>query len=417
MVWALLLSALLLSTGNAVATPTTATSNDKLRQFMEQVRPQPAASQVGGNAVRAATQVTPEQLQERADLLKKGEAALASLQLEPALLAFERAANILHAADTEIALVRTYMQDGQYRRALASGAHTAGAHLDVVGGSALYAWLLHVGAQTAVAQRLLTQAQTRMPGDPALAQVVQQLRSGQPLATGDMLTLPTRLAPYSQAHSMPAAARVLGSGVLLNLEAKPDDTSAASSLYAMVPLALLPKGGRLWVRNGIGLLSQAKVVQRLPSSGVALLKLATALPLPSEYWAADKEPFPGSPGYAVEFVAPKAATGAAPAWPVLRTGFVGGMVSRTSSARLLGIDMPTGARGGPVFDGAGRLIGIAIRASGGLGGDQLVTTASLQKTHGKPMAPTMPAGTSTASTADKIYENSLKTSLQFIAVP
>ena len=53
----------------------------------------------------------------------------------------------MHAADTEIALVRGHMQAGDYRRALAFGAHTAGAHLDVVGGSLLYVWLLHAGGQ------------------------------------------------------------------------------------------------------------------------------------------------------------------------------------------------------------------------------------------------------------------------------
>ena len=175
------------------------TSNDKLRQFMEQVRPQPQASQVGSNAVFAATKVSPELLQERAELIKTGEAALVALQPDVALTAFERAASILHAADTEMALVRTYMQHGQYRRALAAGAHTAGAHLDAVGGAALYAWLLHAGAQTGVAQRLLGEAQSRMPGNELLAQVQQQLASGRPLATGSMLNPLSRLLKYSPA--------------------------------------------------------------------------------------------------------------------------------------------------------------------------------------------------------------------------
>ncbi len=415
---AIFLATLLACVASAHATSTTAvsqpTSNDKLRQFMEQVRPQPTASQAGDNAVRAAAKVTPEQLQLRADLLKTGETALSNMQLEPALMAFERAANILHAADTEMALVRTYMQYGQYRRALASGAHTAGAHLDVVGGSALYAWLLHVGAQTAVAQRLMTETQARMPGNPSLLQVQQQLSSGQPLATGDMLNPPTRLAPYSQAIKLPAAARVVGSGTLLNIDnaidAKGDNPR---SVHALVPLALVPQNGKLWLRNGMGLLTQASVSKRLPKQGVALLKLSTALPLPSDLWAADKEPFPGSPGYAVEYVVSKTATDAGPAWPVLRTGFLGGMAGNTEQ-RLLGVDMPPGARGGPVFDGAGRLIGIAIAAAGS---DQLVTSAALQKALGKAVAPAMPAGTPTPSTADRIYENSLKSSLQVIAVP
>ena len=125
-------------TGNALATEPLS-SADRLRQFMEQVRPQPSASEAGGQAVREAAAVSPARLLERADLLKTGEAALSRLDVNAALDAFERAALIVHAADTEIALVRTYMQGGDYRRALAFGAHTAGSHLDVIGGSTLYA--------------------------------------------------------------------------------------------------------------------------------------------------------------------------------------------------------------------------------------------------------------------------------------
>lgn len=394
---------------SALAQPS---SDAKLRQFMEQVKPQPTADSVGSNAVRAAAKVTPELLQERADMLKKGEAALAALQLEVALLAFERAASILHAADTEMALVRTYMQYGQYRRALAAGAHTAGAHLDVVGGSALYAWLLHMGAQTVVAQRLLGEAQSRMPGNELVNQVQRQLQSGNPLTTGDMLNPPTRLAPYGVTLGLPATARVVGSAVLL-----PGGTQA------WVPLSFLPKSakrGKLWLRNGLGLLAKGSVVRRLPAAGVALVKLSQALPVPDDFWMADKEPFPGSPGYAVEYVAnPKAAKttqDAAPAWPVLRLGFLGGMVTPGGTDRLLGIDMPVGPRGGPVFGGAGQLIGIALHGKPGAA-DQLVTVLQLQEEIGRWLGATMPKSAPTTATADRIYENGLKVSLQVITAP
>ena len=400
---------------NAQATPG---SDDKLRQFMQQVRPQPTASQAGSSAVRAAAKVTPEQLQERADQLLVGEAALSRLQLEPALVAFERAANILHAADTEIALVRTYMQFGQYRRALASGAHTAGAHLDVVGGAALYAWLLHMGAQTAAAQRLMTEAKARTPGNAMLAQVGQQLGSSQPQVSSDMLTPPTRLAPYASAQGVAPKARVVGSATLIDIDtAQREKNENPHSRHALVPLALVPASGKLWLRNGLGLTTQARAIKRLPKHGVAVVALATALPLPNEFWAADKEPFPGSPGYAVEYVASKTAADAGPAWPILRTGFMGGMVSNTDDQRLLGVDMPAGPRGGPVFDGAGRLVGVAMRASSSQHADQLLSVITLQKALGKAVAPAMPAGAPTAASADKIYENSLKSSLQVIAVP
>ena len=147
---------------------------------------------------------------------------------------------------------------------------------------------------------------------------------------------------------------------------------------------------------------------------MALLALTTALPLPNEFRAADKEPFAGSPGYAVEYVASNTTADAGPAWPVLRTGFIGGTVG-SGLGSLVG--MPGGPRGGPVFDAAGRLVGVAIRASGSLGADQLVTTVALQKALGKAVARPMPAGTRAAATADLIYENSLKSSLQVMAVP
>lgn len=71
---------------------------------------------------------------ERSALLAQGESALARGDVGNALAAFERAALMLHAADTEMALVRTYMQAGEYRRAVSFSAHTAGAHRQAVAG-------------------------------------------------------------------------------------------------------------------------------------------------------------------------------------------------------------------------------------------------------------------------------------------
>jgi hypothetical protein len=166
---------------HAAAQSTDAASNQKLQQLMEQGRQRATASAPSPTG-NATPQGVPNaaRLQERTQLLARGEAALARSDTDTALAAFEAAANILHAADTEMGLVRTYMQTGQYRRALAFGAHTAGAHLDVVGGSALYAWLLHIGGQPVFAQRLMAQAQARAPEHPLLAAVRQQLQTSAP---------------------------------------------------------------------------------------------------------------------------------------------------------------------------------------------------------------------------------------------
>lgn len=392
------------------ATPAPVTSHDRLRQIMEQARPQPSASQAGGQAVREAVAVSPARLQERAGLLKTGEAALARLDVALALDAFERASLILHAADTEIALVRSYMQAGDYRRALAFGAHTAGAHLDVIGGSLLYAWLLHLGGQPAIAQRLMADAETRMPGNPLVQAVQLQLRSGAPLAAGALLAPPTRLAPYGDSKGLPGSARVVGSAVLL-----PGGTQA------LVALRLLPRSGRLWLRNGLGQLVRARTDRRLAGAGVAVVRLDRPLPAAQAPWVAGGEAFPGSPGFAVEYAS---SADALAAWPVLRSGFLGS-ASGDSGERLLGIAMPAGPRGGPVFDGAGQLIGLALPGRAGQGDDRLVPASQLKKALGGASAAdlltardsSLPAGPKPRGAADKIYEDSLKVSLQVITAP
>ena len=394
------------------------TSAERLRQFMEQVKPQPSASQAGGQAVREAVAVSPARLQERAELLKTGESALARLDVTAALDSFERATTILHAADTEIALVRAYMQGGEYRRALAFGAHTAGAHLDVIGGAVLYAWLLHMGGQTVIAQRLQAASESRMPGNATVAAVQQQLQSGKPVATGQLLAPPTRLAPYGDAKGLPDAARVVGTALLLQ-----------SGTGALIPLALLPRSGKLWLRNGLGQLVKAKVDKRFNDVKVALVRLDGPLPTPDDLQIAPGDAFPGSAGFAVEYVS---TPDAAPAWPVLRTGFLGAATG-DAGERLLGIDMPVGPRGGPVFDGAGRLIGLALPGSSGpsgataaaAGDDRLVPVSLLRKALSAALpseqltaqdAPN-PAGPRPRGLVDKVYEASLKASLQVITAP
>lgn len=174
---------------------------------------------------------------------------------------------------------------------------------------------------------------------PAAGQAVQrQLRSGASAATGQLLAPPTRLAPYGDAKGLQENARVVGTAMLFR-----------GGRAALLPLGLQPRSGRLWLRNGLGQLVQARLDKRLGKAGLALVRLQSALPVAHELLVAANDAFPGSAAFAVEYVS---SPDAAPAWPVLRTGFLGNATG-DSGERLLGIEMPAGPRGGPVFDGAG----------------------------------------------------------------
>jgi hypothetical protein len=291
--------------------------------------------------------------------------------------------------------VRAYMQAGEYRRALAFGAHTAGAHREETTGMALYAWLLYCGGQRAVAFHMLDERDT---GDPLLASVRAQLASANPLAEGPLLQAPTRFGPYGSYQDLPFTARVAGSGVLID-----------GGRRAIVPIHTLKQSPAIWVRNGLGQLAPASVERWLIPSGVALLRLKSALPADPDFAVADHDPFPGSVAIAIEFaVAPKAL----PGWPVLRTGFMGAVMTH-GNLRTLGIEMPKGPRGGPVFDVAGRLVGIAI--PGVDRPDQLVPVSDLRKSLGTLLGSPMPASLGTRIPLDQVYESALRTTIQVIA--
>jgi hypothetical protein len=337
-------------------------------------------------------------MRERTQLLARGEAALARSDANTALIAFESAANILHAADTEMGLVRTYMQTGQYRRALAFAAHTAGAHNDDVGGSVLYAWLLHIGGQTAFAQRLMAEAQARAPDHRLLATAAQQLQTKAPLAKGVLLQAPARMAPYGARSGMPASAHVVASGLLIH-----------KGRRALVSIASLGASPRLWVRNGMGQLSAARVERKLADLQLAVLNLSTPLPMDEAFTLAPSNAFPGSVAYAVEYVPSNDAT---PRWPVLHTGFVGDAVDKGQS-RQLNMSLPPNPHGGPVWDATGRLIGVAMHHSGAP--DRIVLTSQLHRRLSDSLAP-MPEAQAERQRAsvDQIYEAALRSCLQVI---
>jgi len=356
----------------------------------------------------------------RDQLLADAEQLLALGQAPSAQDTLDRAALMLHAPDTEASLVRAYMQAGEYRRALAFGAHAAGAHRrEWPAGQALYVWLLQAGGQTLVARRMLDEALELAPDDAALRLAQTQLQQSWPLASGALLQPPLRTAPVAVAPApaaLPPGLAVVGSAVLLD-----------GGRAALLPLALLAPGPAasgadaretVWLRNGLGQASAAWLEQSDTALGVAVLRLDQPLPAP-DWQSAPRAPFGGSPGSLVEYgVDGRGET----AWPLLRQGFF----ARQSDGgpRPLGIDAPPGPRGGPVFDQAGRLAGIALAstAAAPAGGaaaavrepDRLLSLAQLAVRHAALLPPPAPAGPAPRVEIDAVYETALRATLQVL---
>jgi hypothetical protein len=380
----------------AHAADTESASSQKLKRIMEQSRAD-APMAAGGDAP-----------QERAVLLARGEAALVRNDTDAAQTAFDNAASVLHAADTEMGLVRTYMQQGQYRRALAFAAHTAGSHPDDARGSALYAWLLHIGGQPVIAQKLLAENTARVPKHYLLSEVQKQLQTNAPVATGDLLNTPARMAPQGPLVGLPKRASVIASGLLIE-----------SGKLALVPTAVLGKRSQVWVRNGLGQLASAQRDPKRSDPTITVLTLRTKLAEPDALMLAPRDAFPGSPAFALEY---NPSTPAHPQWPVLHMGFLG-TPQAYSTDRPLGITLNPGPRGGPVFDEGGRLVGIAMTALAKTGKpsklgneDQLVLTSALHQRLG-PALGTVASAQKQRVSVDQIYESALRSTVQIIAAP
>ncbi|CAN7155576.1 hypothetical protein LJR084_000177 [Variovorax sp. LjRoot84] len=358
-------------------------------------------------------------MEARSALLGRAESELVRGDIAAATDAFDRAALMLHAPDTEMGLVRTYMQAGQYRRALAFCAHTAGAHLESAPAGALYAWLLRAGGQAAFAERVLNETLARLPQDPVLIEARSALAKPLPVAAGPLLQTPHRMAPQGvmargQAE-IPEAARIVSSGVLIN-----DGT------LALVPssAARSAASGTLWVRNGLGQTTRARIdgdasAQALEALGVTVLRLEAALDATGTQAVAARDPFAGSPGFALEYAAPGAAVAA---WPWLRQGFLGSFQGN-AGLRRLGIEVADGPHGGPVLDANGRLAGMALQGSEReavmLPASRWRSLLEIAPATPSPSAvdPAASARPSRAIPLDEAYESGLRLALQLIALP
>ena len=339
-------------------------------------------------------------LPQRVALLQRAQAELERGDATQALDDFERAAMMLHAADAELGLIRAAMQDGQYRRALAFCAHTAGEHTDDADGGALYAWLLRIGGQGELAARVLADVRAQSPGEPVAAAVEAAFRQSPPVASGLLLQPLHRMAPWASGSpsAAPATARFVSNAVLV------DDGSAA-----LAPLPALERvtHARVWVRNGLGQAAEAEIDSgdaALAARGLARLRLHQPLPVAASRQAAGRAPFAGSPGFAMQF-----GDGSAPAWPMLTQGFLGTLVGATD-VRNLGFASTPGAA---VLDARGALVGITLTGQDGAA-TWLPLASALPSPATAAAAPQQHAGLALTA-PDEIYEAGLRRALQVLA--
>ena len=201
----------------------------------------------------------------------------------------------------------------------------------------------------------------------------------------------------------PRAARVASSGVLID-----------AGLRALVPSAAVEGATRVWVRDGLGRTTEASrddARRGLEPFGVAVLRLAAPLAA-ADAMLAPRDPFAGSAGHAIEYAA---SADAVPSWPSLHQGFFGAFEGR-DGLRRLGIALLPGSHGGPVFDAAGRLAGIALPGHDGQG---LLLPASMLRAALPAVAPPpeRSAGATTRMPIDEVYEHALRVALQVLALP
>ncbi|MFM9884267.1 MAG: tetratricopeptide repeat protein [Burkholderiales bacterium] len=355
-------------------------ADQRIRQLFDRTRPR----------VDALTNDT-----DRQALLVRAEAALATLDTEQAGQLFERAGFVRHAADAELGLIRVYMQSGQYRRALAFAAHTAGAHPDASAGAGLYAWLLHLGGQAQFASRVLAQAKERLSNDPVLMAVAAMIEAPDGVPTGILLDSPGRLAPYADRVIRPDdSVRVVASGVLIG--------EGTRVLTAFGP-GRIPDAN-LIVRNGLGQSGRVSTVHAHADIGISILELDAPIAIASAAVPV-RDPFPGTSAFALDYS--KGVTN--PSWPRMHIGFLG-LPQQTAGTYRLGFTLRGGERGGPVFDAGGRLIGIA--GLDGLRRDIITLASVLLERIGSSFGPA--SAQPDRMPVDEIYERGLVRAVQVL---
>nr|WP_316643834.1 hypothetical protein [uncultured Roseateles sp.] len=339
---------------------------------------------------------------ERQSLLAAARAALAQGDSQAALSRLEAAGAMSHAADTEMLMVQAQVQGGNYRQALGFASHTAGAHLQEPEALTLYAWLLGLSEQPAYALRLIDAGLARMPGHHPLLALKQQLGHLEADAAPEPLpeAAAARPGPPATGAYVPSQARAVASGLLIG-----------EGRLALVPLDAVRDAQALWVRNGLGVTRAATLRTGLDALGLALLQLDGPITPPdgsARLTRAPRDAYAGSPASAFNHLATPTTQAA---WPAMHTGFLGRAGMGTTQA--LGIGLPQQSQGGPVFDQAGRLVGVSLTGPDAV--PRMAPLSALLSTKVLDVEAVPVSNDAAKRTPDQLYEQALPLTVQVFA--
>lgn len=339
-----------------------------------------AALAVAGPAPAHEDGDPPVQDAARQRQLDEARGALSRGLPDAALIPLETAASMSHAPDTELLQLHMLLQRGNFRQALAFGAHAAAAHRDEPAARELHLWLMALSGQASYVRRQLVAGTAP---DDSLARLLDALTAAAPLPGQPP-------SPWPHGVDVPATCRAVATGLLLD-----------GGRLALVPAVAIRGADALWLRNGLGRASRAHPLATdaaLAEQGLALLGVEPALAPPPQTPPLARAPRPAFAGSPAARLGMLRIDGAAPAWPLLQPGFLG-RVDRTG-AQALGWPGGAALPGGPVFDAAGRLIGLALPAPDGA--ERLLPIALLAPLQALPVAaPAQPL------TPDQVYEAAL----------
>jgi hypothetical protein len=169
------------------------------------------------------------------------------------------------------------------------------------------------------------------------------------------------------------------------------------------------------VRDGLGATREAIADEDGGQGGAASLwRLTTAIESEDDILVSER-PVAGTPAFAIEYAETATST---PAWPWLRSGFLG-VWTRDGEALRLGVDLAAAHAGGPVLDRAGRLVGMALR--------DLESRATMRPASLWPVRGDIDGGAARGRGGangpasdlafDRLYEHALRVTLQVIALP